>query len=603
MRIISRKDLRKSRRGAAMAVSMAMFIIVTVAGTGFLATNWQYTMQTMSKGIDMRLYNAAEAGMETVRGRFTLIIGAQENWDALFDAGDPLNTWNVVDTRSINGATVVTSAKALAVGSVPKARLRAVATIAGRQRAVEQDIKISTFSDYALFYNLTGTLTLGANFTCWGPLMCRGNIDCNGNTGIEFHGDVKAGLDILNEGGSPLYAYGRETNATIPPINPETVALDVPKNQAIATNTRFYQNTFEIVFNENGTFTRRYWRRQGTAASPTTPPAAVSPANPENDATLTSTNDDFELYNNDTGVPLPVYSGGVGTRWPASGGTIFYVVASETLPIPNEGVIYIDSDMPSVAGGTLLGGVYYCVDSAINTNNLAQCLNNYRQPIMDTSTNGGDNDCPSGNAKNDGSWGAGSSAFKNFPVVLVKGTLHNVRVTLAAEGNVIVSDCIRYKTLLDNPSLRLADNKKSAAATNYTEMLGICSQARVWLRTRWWTALPTASRVGPVDNVTHYENQFCTDGTYFGRDRVRIAPGGELSSGNTSPQNAGWSNTEYWVCGGLLNGGELQSSMGSFTRRNYDWDYRLASTTPPYFLRTYNVPAARIAQTWRTYTP
>ncbi|MCC6572652.1 MAG: hypothetical protein IT462_02570 [Planctomycetes bacterium] len=614
--IASTLKLRSRKRGSAVAVAMSMFILVSAGGTAFLATNFQYNLQVASKGIDMRLYNAAEAGIETCRGQFTLIAGAQDDWSLLFDSSNPTTVWKQVgSTLTINGASVVVSCKALTVGAVPKARLRSIATIAGRQRAVEQDIKIATFSDYALYYNKTSDLSLAANFTCWGPLMCRASINCNDNTGIQFnYGGVFTGGTVNNEGGSPYYwnpsQYPKE-GYSVPEINPSTVSLAVPRTKAVTTNTLYYQNTFEIEFT-GSTYIRRYWKRTSTTTGTINPPPATAaklPGESGYPASPSSSNDDFELYNNSTGAVLPAYVSGSGTRYPSSGSDIHYIVATETVTIPDEGVIYLDSDSPSVEGYISIGGGLYqgAVDSDAQNTNPAKVVNYYVQPIMDTSSNGGDNDCLSGGRRIDDASSPldpGDSDFNYFPCVLVKGTISGgKRVTLAAEGNVIISNCIKYQSLLDTPEARRSTNKTGSSATSFSEMLGINSNSRIWLRTRWWDPLPTASEVNSISGDTHYNNQFCMDGSYFGYDRVSIASGSE--AGSTAPNSLGnsWSSTEYWVCGGLLNGGEQQSSMGSFTRRNYDWDYRLATTTPPYFLRAYNLPAARLSFTWRTYIP
>ncbi|MCA8946704.1 MAG: hypothetical protein KDB29_10795, partial [Planctomycetes bacterium] len=57
-----------------------------------------------------------------------------------------------------------------------------------------------------------------------------------------------------------------------------------------------------------------------------------------------------------------------------------------------------------------------------------------------------------------------------------------------------------------------------------------------------------------------------------------------------------------WVCGGIINGDHPTTELSSnFDRRNYDTDYRLQKTTPPYFLKAYGEAANMIKGTWRTY--
>jgi hypothetical protein len=43
------------------------------------------------------------------------------------------------------------------------------------------------------------------------------------------------------------------------------------------------------------------------------------------------------------------------------------------------------------------------------------------------------------------------------------------------------------------------------------------------------------------------------------------------------------------------------SLSGGLARGNYDTDYRLQFTTPPYFLRAYGVTPLQLTGTWLTY--
>jgi hypothetical protein len=126
-------------------------------------------------------------------------------------------------------------------------------------------------------------------------------------------------------------------------------------------------------------------------------------------------------------------------------------------------------------------------------------------------------------------------------------------------------------------------------------MLGVVSATDVDFMTNDWTALPNASRVtddatrNPPD-IGHHSMQYGLDGVYMGV--------GSAKRGN----NAAGNNKELWVCGGIINGNHPSTELSSnFDRRNYDTDYRLQFTTPPYFLRAYGVTPLQVTGTWLTY--
>jgi hypothetical protein len=69
----------------------------------------------------------------------------------------------------------------------------------------------------------------------------------------------------------------------------------------------------------------------------------------------------------------------------------------------------------------------------------------------------------------------------------------------------------------------------------------------------------------------------------------------ELNGGSASGK-------ERWVNGGTILRASSNTMLSSnFDRRNYDTDYRLQFTTPPYFLRAYGVTPLQVTGTWLTY--
>ena len=75
--------ITRSRCGSALLVSMGFMLMATSMGLGFLAVTGQHMMQTATKGIETKLLQAAEAGIETKRGRFKLVNPTQIDWTTL----------------------------------------------------------------------------------------------------------------------------------------------------------------------------------------------------------------------------------------------------------------------------------------------------------------------------------------------------------------------------------------------------------------------------------------------------------------------------------------------------------------------------------------
>jgi len=184
-------------------------------------------------------------------------------------------------------------------------------------------------------------------------------------------------------------------------------------------------------------------------------------------------------------------------------------------------------------------------------------------------------------------------------VLLLWGVLEDRRVSIACEHKIILADTISYRSLRDNPEYRNfhgngSDGKQSPGALGFKEMLGVMGQQDVMLTPTWWRRLPTAESAEDVAGELipgHIPtNSFSMDGVYFSLFDTRPHRFRDNQQG------------EFWGHGGLIAGGSYAAGMGNhFTRRNYDWDFRMATTTPPYFLRAYNASAVFLAGTWRTY--
>ncbi|MCB1674940.1 MAG: hypothetical protein KDI01_01530, partial [Halioglobus sp.] len=463
-----------------------------------------------------RLLIAAEAGMETIRGRFTLVSGVQDDWSWL-----TTGSWTSLGTVVVNGTNVQLQANLLSGNSVPSARIRGIASASGRNRAVEQTIKVASFSDYALFSGSTSTTGIGAYFKMVGTFYSRGDINLNNYAGIEFFGATSTSGVVTNfatpEGWAYNFKQGVTQGAAVITVPTAAYGADPIKTRAIELNTAyagtsnfpnwsvpasgflFYRNTQSLTFSSftsgavSGTqVTRTYWRR--------------------NAGSSTAYDDSWN-----------------------------YSLASETITLPQgqEICIYVDTDQAPLGTDSWSAGVrnYYPATSQVN----------------------------------------------------VSGTLRNSRVTLYAEKDIHVVDNISYYSLLADPTLREQANKQSAGALGFTEMLGICAEDEIYFDFGSFTP-KVSGNFGYHSPGNTY--QYILDGVFLGTYRAVI---------NTAPAYSS-ASTELWVCGGLINTNYNTTGFGGyFTPRHYDWDWRLQSTTPPFFLRAYNVTATFVPGTWRTY--
>lgn len=548
-----------------MAVVMLMMVVVAVAGTAMLSMSTIHRIQVVQNGIDVRLMIASEAGIESVRGRFTLVEGVQDDWNFLSAAP----AWTAIQTVNVNGINVQIDAQPFGGPSVPTARVRSRAVSGVRARTVEYMIKVASFSDYAVFTGNGGQL--GSNYKMVGNYYANGSLSIP-YTGAQLFGNTTlTGTISKTNGESDAYTYPISTpvqNAAAIPFPVAAAPWTVLETVARTTGHVWGENTLEIRF--DGTQMHRTYVRR--LASGTGTGAGFIPTG--------------TIWDGANGWLNP--TGGVRNYASATlnNGT-YYGVVTETIDIPNEGVIYIKSGQAQNANPSLPG-----LDSInpANRNAFVQNATGSTATTYWTSYSGGN----------------------RIPILLISGRITNRRVTLACDHKIVVRQPIIYNTLLNDPTLRRFYNnaahstgKESAAALGFTEMLGVCSRVDVQPAVLWWQNINTIYGGGGVtyDAATpeyiappHYPTDtYCMDGVY-------------LALGATAP----WSHYGYtsgtgplgemWFHGGLIAAADYGGGNGNtFFRRNYDWDFRMRLTTPPYFLRAYNTSATFIPGTWRTY--
>lgn len=583
---------RTARKGGILAMAMLFFVMVTVAGTAILSMSTIQRIKTVRNGIDVRLMIAAESGIETLRGRFTLVKGVQDDWNWVSDS-----TWTNLGTINVNGIAVQTQAQRSASQSVPRARLRARASAAGKTRVVEITVRVASFSDYSVFG--TGG-QLGQDYKLVGNMYANGDIDVP-YTGARIYGRTELTGSVTGTYSDPLdaeYPFVNENpvNVSAIPFPTDLAEWDYMKDVAETTGYVYAENTLEIVFNGTS-FTRYYVRRRNTATAGAgaLPTGQIDNSgstwiNPINGATNYSSS---RLNNAD------------------------YELVSETIDIPDEGVIYVQSGPASaIADGPLTGNPWFrdSLASSPRINGFVQ------QHWLHNVTSSNSHGSPNGYYEpyhhdrrifwNNNSGYGYSTGYT--PILLISGVIDARRVTLVCDHKIIVKQCIAYQGLLDNPDLRRyfddgMSGKQSSAAINMHEMLGVMSKSEIHPTPTWWNPLPVSARVsGDLAGETvpgHDHTDIKSNGADYSMDGVYLA------WGSTNPQRMYWYPSymaplgEMWFCGGLITQGDYGGGNGNtFKRRGYDWDYRMAITMPPYFLRAYNVTARFVPGTWRTWT-
>lgn len=565
---------RQARKGGILGMALLFFVMVTFAGAALLSMSTIQRIKTVRNGIDVRLMIAAEAGIETVRGRFTVIPVVQEDWSWL--AADP--GWTNVGNLTINGISVTVLAQADGAPDVPVARVRSTAVSGVKTRTVEYRVRVATFSDYAVFNAGGGTNTLGTNYKGVGNMYYGGNLDIP-NTGAQIFGRSTIVGSILqgytgpgNNNPATGQSWGYHFPIEAPAENEPAIPLptwaapwDSLEDVAEGMNLKFAENTLAIEL--RGTEFRRYFVRR-TVSTGATPSGT-------------------DWLNLNSAVSLTPNQRLISTASSITGNGN-YQLAFEDVPIPNNSVIYVST-----------GSVDSVPDVSV-TDSFAG-INSWTQ-----STNWGSN-----STGGSISWGVGSdydivrnNGMPGDPyakVLLLWGVLDDRRVSIACDHKVILADTISYQTLLDNPELRNfhgdgATGKESDAALNFTEMLGVMSKQDCSLTPTWWNNLNPAEAAdtvaGELVPTPHYPNDsYSIDGVYFSIYDTRPYRFRNNQQG------------EWWGHGGLIAGGNYAAGMGNhFARRNYDWDFRMRETTPPFFLRAYNASAVFIPGSWRTWS-
>jgi hypothetical protein len=565
-------------------MAMLFFVMVTVAGTAILSMSSIQKLRTVRNGIDVRLMIAAEGAIETLRGRFTLVQGVQDDWLWVSDSA-----WTDLGIINVNGIDVDVEALRASGASVPRARLRARATAAGVTRVVEITIRVASFSDYAVF---AANGNLGINYKLVGNYYSNGNINVD-VTGARIFGEttctgIITGLHALPT--DPEYPFVNQNptlNAAAIPFPVAATEWDYQKDIAETTGYVFAENTLEIIFNGT-TFTRWFVRRMNTAtagigALPAEAGAVDATANTWIDPT--------------TGIVDYTNTAAANPRLVSAD----YEWVSETLPIPDEGVIYIQSGPASgiVTAGPAQANVGDNLAVAPRTNGFTQLHSSVTfLPVSTTSNELAAPFC------NQGGFGVPSGAT---PRLLLSGTINDRRVSLVCDHRIMIKQPIAYQDNLDNPDNRRFFNdglngKQGPNAMDMDEMLGVMGRTEICPCIRWYTPLTAAQRVtGDLAGETLPGHDFadavsanadyCMDGVYLAMAHIR-------------PK---WFYTdnrmgEMWFCGGLICQGDYGGGNGNhFARRNYDWDYRMAVTMPPYFMRAYNTTARFVPGTWRTW--
>jgi hypothetical protein len=576
------------RRGGVLSTALLFLVLVTVSAVAVLSISHASRFRSGQDSVDVRLMIAAEGAIETVRGRLSLERGIQDDWLWISNA-----TWTRLGSIRVNGIDVEVEALRDRRESVPMCRVRARATDSGVTRVVEITVKVASFSDYAVWVG--GPSTLGQDYKLVGNYYNNGNILAR-HTGARIYGRTElVGAVSVTAGGETLNTvFPNENPITVPgiPFPTSITEWSYLKQAAGTTGYVFAENTIEIILSGT-TFTRWYVRRAATATEGVgnVPTGQVNGVATWIDPATGTVN----YLNSTDSNPFLV--------------TADYEFVSETLAIPEDGVIYVQSGAASgISAGPLTGKPWNNDNLAFlsGTNGFTQqhTLNDFGAPgdvnyderaIFRNYETAFEDVYPSGST----------------PVLLLSGTLKDRRVTIASDHRIIIKQPIAYQGNLDNPDNRRFFNdggtgKQGAAATSMTEMLGVLSRSEIHPTPTWWIPMPSNSWVtGDIAGETLPGHDFTDikspNADYF-MDGVYLAIGRTAPTRNYDFPVGAAPLGELWLCGGLICQGSHGGGNGNtFCRRNYDWDYRLSLTMPPYFLRAYKTPAHFVPGSWRTW--
>lgn len=567
-------------------MAMLFFVMVTVAGSAILSMSAIQRIKTVKNGVDVRLMIAAESGIESVRGRFTLVEGVQDDWNWLNNS-----TWTTVDTVSVNGISVTVQAMLFGGPSVPTARLRSSATASGKTRFVEYLIKVASFSDYAVFTNSGGTL--GTDYKLVGNYYANGSLSIP-NLGSQMFGRVQlTGTINQTNGQAQSYTFpvqNPEPNSDAIPFPNNTYQWDLLVSQAETTGLVYAENTLEIIFNGT-TFTRWFVRRRATGSGDGTVPSNAGAIDDTASSWIDPVSGAIDYTNSSATNPRLVNGD--------------YELVSEVVNIPAEGVIYIRS-----------GAAKNAQTSDPNKDALGGRTNNFTQATGSSNVTSNTAPAHASAAANQ----SNSNIFRSSvtgtyePILVMSGRLASRRVSFACDHKIVVKQPIVYDSLLNDPTLRrFYDNpsnptgKESQAALDIPEMLGVMSRDDITPAVTWWR--PLTFHYGGLGGVTDDQPDEIIETVHYPADTYSM-DGVFLALGDTSPRrHYGISFTpgngprgEMWFHGGLIGQNGYGGGNGNtFNRRNYDWDFRMALTMPPYFLNAYNTSATFVPGTWRTW--
>lgn len=248
---------RIARKGGALAAAMLFFVVVTVAGAALLSVSMITQESIIRSGYDVKLLIAAEAGLETIKGRFTLKEGVLEDWSQLLP--NP-SDWNTIGApMTINGIPVQAQGISVGTPAVPRARVRAVATLWNRRRVVEYIIRVPSFSDFALYDGSTAGWSIPENTKVWGNIYGATNINLSNRAGIEFFMDVSTSGTVQNAP-DPVYNFKQGYQEFVPSIQmPPTInGMDIMANVASTLGHYYYRNTKSIRFLPGNLYERVY---------------------------------------------------------------------------------------------------------------------------------------------------------------------------------------------------------------------------------------------------------------------------------------------------------------------------------------------------------
>jgi hypothetical protein len=243
---------------------MLFFVVVAVAGVSMLSISQRHQIDTIRNGYDVRLLIAAEAGIETVGGRFTLIKDVQEDWNVLLP--DPTNWNDIGGPMTINGIQVQAQGISTGTPAVPRARVRAIATLLNRNRVVEYEIRVPSFSDFAMYSGSSNGLDIPAFGKFYGPVYSTTNINLSNRAGIEFFGEVSCS-GVIQNAPDPAYNFKQGFQQLQPLISLPPTAQNLPRmrDAALASNSWFGNNTVSITFIGNNQYRRFFYRRESTS--------------------------------------------------------------------------------------------------------------------------------------------------------------------------------------------------------------------------------------------------------------------------------------------------------------------------------------------------